>query len=275
LGLASAWSDYVDSSTQLNRYAIALDDLSTRAVIPRTVARELIAEFNSYNEDIELRVLRRQQDEIDVTLRSYRVVAVRVASGVEITNFSFSQSILSIQLGFGAAIGNSPFIPSQAVQITANNTAFSESVLQVISVYWFNGASFVRISDPLLTTSQSLSVNVRNLGIYQIRAVRIGSRFQLTQGSPYPRVITPNDPTQNNRVFFFFDNPTGEAVSGTIYDIRGAKVRDLQVDGLSPTSNSLVWDGRDSRGAVVPSGVYLYKIQAGKEKATGTVVVAR
>ena len=43
----------------------------------------------------------------------------------------------------------------------------------------------------------------------------------------------------------------------------------------SPTNTSIVWDGRDSNGAVVPSGVYIYKISAGKEKATGTVVVAR
>jgi flagellar hook assembly protein FlgD len=57
--------------------------------------------------------------------------------------------------------------------------------------------------------------------------------------------------------------------------MRGAKVRDLVVNSQSPTANSLVWDGHDSNGAVVPSGVYLYKIQSGKETKTGTVVVAR
>jgi flagellar hook assembly protein FlgD len=98
--------------------------------------------------------------------------------------------------------------------------------------------------------------------------------FALTRGSPYPRVITPNG-SENRRVFWFFDNPSDEVVTGTIYDIRGAKVRDLAVSGQSPTANSIVWDGHDMNGAVVPSGVYLYKIQAGKEKQTGTVVVAR
>ena len=59
------------------------------------------------------------------------------------------------------------------------------------------------------------------------------------------------------------------------YDIRGAKVRDLVMDSMSPTSNSIVWNGRDNQGAVVRSGVYIYKITSGKEKVTGTVVVAR
>ena len=135
--------------------------------------------------------------------------------------------------------------------------------------------SYIRLSDPVLTSAQAISVSVKNVGTYQIRATQISTVFTLTQNSPYPRVITPNDPSQNNRVFWFFDNPSGDPVSGTIYDIRGAKVRDLVVDGSSPTSNSLVWNGHDSRGAVVPSGVYLYKITAGKETTTGTVVVAR
>ena len=144
-----------------------------------------------------------------------------------------------------------------------------------MSVYWFNGGSYIRISDPVLTSNQALSVNVRNVGIYQIRATQLTTQFQLTQNSPYPRVITPNDPSQNNRVFWFFDNPSDNPVTGTIYDIRGAKVRDLVVNSQSPTANSLVWDGHDNRGAVVRSGVYLYKISAGKESQTGTVVVAR
>lgn len=273
-GLTSAWSDYVDSSVDTNRYAIASDDIETRFVMPRTVALELLSGNNLYHTDVEIQVLRRQQDETGLTLRSYRVAAIRLDSGAEITNFSFSQSLASMQMGYGAILGVSrPSGNSLSYRSTAG--AGAGSVAQIISIYWFNGGTVIRISDPLLTSGQALSVNVRNPGIYQIRAVKIANQFRLTQGSPYPRVITPNDPAENNRVFFFFDNPTDETVQGTIYDIRGAKVRDLQVDGLSPTANSLVWDGRDSRGAVVPSGVYLYKVSAGKEKVTGTVVVAR
>ena len=56
---------------------------------------------------------------------------------------------------------------------------------------------------------------------------------------------------------------------------RGAKVKDLVMDGMSPTPNSIVWNGRDNQGAVVRSGVYLYKITSGKERVTGTAAAGR
>jgi hypothetical protein len=273
--MVSAPSDYVDSTTQLNRYAIAPDDVQTRVVVPISLATELNSASNVYGEDLEIVLTRRQQDEVNVTLRSYHVGTYKVSSGVEIPMFAFSQTGIQVQLGLAAIFGAARPGSILFQQLQTVNPANAGSIAQIVSVYWFNGGSYIRISDPVLTSSQALSVTTRNVGTYQIRATQVTAVFNLTQGSPYPRVITPNDPSQNNRVFWFFDNPSGDVVSGTIYDIRGAKVRDLVMNGLSPTSNSIVWDGRDNNGAVVRSGVYLYKISSGKERVTGTVVVAR
>ncbi len=265
-GFTSAASDYVD--TLENRIVVAADDPTTRVVVPAALLHELNAGFNGYGEDVELVIVRRAQDEVDVTLRSYRVEAYLAQSGRPLPNFAFSRNDMQVQLGLGAILGTGHY-----------RTKFLDpgpgSIAQIVSVYWYNGAAYIRLSDPVLTSAQQIAVSVRNIGIYQVRATQIGTVFKLSQNSPYPRVITPNDPSQNNRVFWFFDNPSGDPVTGTIYDIRGAVVRDITFSSLSPTSNSLVWDGRDGNGAVVPSGVYLYKIQAGKESATGTVVVAR
>jgi hypothetical protein len=267
-GAMSVISDYVDSSPQMNRYAIAPDDITTRVVMPASVAAELDVGNNVYGDDLEIRLTQRPQDEVGVTLRSYDMEAYRVSSGVEVPYFAFAQTGMQVQLGLGAVLGAGRPLG----QVPAGTTA--GSITQIVSVYWFNGGSYIRISGPILTSDQALSVTVQNLGIYQIRATQIATTFQLTQGSPYPRVITPNG-AENHRVFWFFDNPSGNPVTGTIYDIRGAQVRGLAVNSQSPTPNCLVWDGRDNRGAVVPSGVYLYKIQAGNETHTGTVVVAR
>lgn len=268
--LSSELSDYVDSSAELNRILVAADDSTTRVVVPATLAFELNSEHNGLGEDLEIHLDRRLQDEVEVTLRSYRVGVRRVISGAEVPSFYFSSNNMQVQLGLGAVLGT-----GQLSGYTPTSQPAAGSIAQIVSVYWFNGAASIRLSDPILTSAQSISVNVRNIGVYQVRATQISTVFRLSQNSPYPRVITPNDASQNNRVFWFFDNPTGDSVSGTIYDIRGAKVCDLAVDGNSPTSNSLVWTGRDSNGSVVPSGVYIYKITSGKEKATGTVVVAR
>jgi hypothetical protein len=268
-GQPSALSDYLDSSSAQNRIAIASDDITTRVVMPRDAASYLIANNNPYGEDLQILLTHRPQDELNTTLRSYNITVVRAANGVAIPNFSFPQNNIDVQLGYGAVI-------SGTGQITINSpTKINAAILaQIISVYWFNGGSYVRVGSPILTLDQSISVTVRNLGIYQIRAATLGNSFRLTQGSPYPRVITPNG-AENRRVFWFYENPTGDPVRGEIFDIRGAHVRSLSFNGMSPTANSLVWDGHDDQGAVVPSGIYLYKISTTEQTVTGTVVVAR
>jgi hypothetical protein len=265
-GSVSALSDYLDA--QGNRYALAADDPSTRVVMPHDAALYLVKGNNPYGDDIEILLTHQPQDEVNVTLRSYLISARTVSTQQTLTPFSFPLSDVSVQLGFGAAVGSLHLSVSQRAAVT------SGSIAQIISVYWFNGSTYVQIGDPVLTSGQSIGVDVRNLGTYQLRAVTLGSHFQLTQGSPYPRVITPNG-AENRRVFFFFDNPMGDSVTGAIYDVRGAKVRDLQINSQSPTPNCLVWDGKDNQGSVVHSGVFLYKISTGQDTVTGTVVVAR
>jgi flagellar hook assembly protein FlgD len=46
-----------------------------------------------------------------------------------------------------------------------------------------------------------------------------------------------------------------------IYNILGQLVREIKISTFSsPISNSLYWDGRDSRGLEVPAGVYFYEV---------------
>jgi len=272
-GNSSAASDYVDSSSDLNRYVIASEDINTRVVIPGTLAIELNYESNGTGDDYEIIPIHQPQNENTTTLKSYLFQVQNARTGQTVIGFAFSQAVADVQVSY-ALSGTSTIGLSQKVNNLVNSGQQAQAVAQVISLYWFNGSSFIRVGGTVLLQNQALMVTAKNLGLYEIQAVSLPTSFALTRGSPYPRVITPNG-AENHRVFWFFDNPANDEVDGTIYDIRGAKVRDLGVSSQSPTANSLVWDGRDNRGAVVPSGVYLYKIQAGKERTTGTVVVAR
>ena len=62
-------------------------------------------------------------------------------------------------------------------------------------------------------------------------------------------------------------------MDGRIYDLNSAFVADMKPGPVQDAS--LVWDGKDDRGRVVPMGVYLYKVTIGNESVTGTIVVAR
>lgn len=100
--------------------------------------------------------------------------------------------------------------------------------------------------------------------------IAIGS---LTLTSVYPRIFSPNGDGWNDKATFHFDNPELLPVSGTVYDLSGARVADLS-PGNDPMS-VLSWDGKDSSGQRVAGGIYLYEIDFQGKHATGTVVVAR
>src|SRR5450755_502298 len=87
------------------------------------------------------------------------------------------------------------------------------------------------------------------------RSISIGD---LTLTGVYPRIFTPNGDGFNDKVGFHFDNPEDLPVTGTIYNLAGSQVANLQ--GGSDPSSLLLWDGKDSSGHTAPSGIYLYQI---------------
>ena len=95
----------------------------------------------------------------------------------------------------------------------------------------------------------------------------------LTLTSVKCRIFTPNGDGANDKARFEFDNPEQLPVTGTVYDLSGARVSDLQ-PGSDPTT-VLLWDGKDSGGQTVAGGIYIYQIIFEGKTATGTVVVAR
>ena len=102
-------------------------------------------------------------------------------------------------------------------------------------------------------------------------ATSLGS---LTLTEVKARIFTPNGDGYNDKARFEFDNPELLPVSGTVYDIHGARVADLVGATASPYE-ALLWDGKDDGGQTVPGGIYIYQIEYQGEKATGTVVVSR
>ena len=87
------------------------------------------------------------------------------------------------------------------------------------------------------------------------------------------RILTPNGDGRNDKARFEFDNPEQLPITGTVYDLSGARVSDLQ-PGADPTT-VLLWDGKNSDGQTVAGGIYIYQIIFEGKTATGTVVVAR
>jgi flagellar hook assembly protein FlgD len=62
-------------------------------------------------------------------------------------------------------------------------------------------------------------------------------------------------------------------VNLAVYDLQGRLVRQLLESSPGGGSHSVVWDGLDSHGARVASGIYLYRLTSGDASLTGKMTL--
>jgi len=86
---------------------------------------------------------------------------------------------------------------------------------------------------------------------------RIPAGFLLKQN--YPNPFNPS-----TSISFSLNNETPLRTTLIIYDILGQKIKTLLDQELSSGQYDKVWNGKNDRGKVVPSGIYIYRLQAGK-----------
>jgi len=79
-------------------------------------------------------------------------------------------------------------------------------------------------------------------------------QFELAQNAPNP--FNPQTQIQ-------FSLPEAGHARLQIFDLRGRLVKTLINGPRNAGTQSVIWDGRDARGARVSSGVYVYRLQSG------------
>jgi gliding motility-associated-like protein len=90
------------------------------------------------------------------------------------------------------------------------------------------------------------------------------------------KVITPNNDGVNDFICLKIPNPYFADIEGKIFDFWGGLIRELTPD---ENKESFRWEGKDSGGNLVLSGIYFYQIicyePGGKKIYSGTIIVAR
>ena len=93
---------------------------------------------------------------------------------------------------------------------------------------------------------------------------------------PEQYVLEQNHPNPfNPETEICFQIPEERRVQMTIYNIRGQVIRQLVEQSYQAGSHVIMWDGRDEFNSNVPSGIYLYRMQAGEFVTTKKMILAR
>lgn len=72
-----------------------------------------------------------------------------------------------------------------------------------------------------------------------------------------------------------FNLPEPSAISINIYNVTGQKVKSIREDILPAGNNTISWNGMDDNGKAVSSGMYLFKMQAGKYSSTKKMILMK
>ncbi len=112
-----------------------------------------------------------------------------------------------------------------------------------------------------------------------IKTIEQGQEKSLASGlksNPINYALYQNFPNPfNPETSIRFDLPRNEYVSVTIYNAISQEIRSLANRNYTAGSHSVLWDGRDSAGNPVPSGIYFYRIQAGSFSQIMKMVLLR
>ncbi|HPG40075.1 MAG TPA: M1 family aminopeptidase [bacterium] len=102
------------------------------------------------------------------------------------------------------------------------------------------------------------------------------TRVQQCPESPTRLYLYPNYPNPfNPETRIDFEAPERCFVTLQVFNLLGVEVAELVREYKNPGTYSVMWDGRDSFGKAVPSGVYIYKISAGNHQASQKMLLMR
>jgi len=119
--------------------------------------------------------------------------------------------------------------------------------------YWYK----ITVSGPL---------GEESYGPIEARAVGVPTAYRVDE--PFPN---PFNPVCTIR----YEIPESGQVKLTVFDVSGKVVRALVNDWKTPGAYTQVWDGRGEYGDLLPSGVYLYRLEANRFSVTDKIVLLK
>ena len=270
-GNLSAESLFADSSPQANVIFVGPDGESS-VTMPSEVNNLLRPAFNKYGVALTLDFVETPVPNDEAIVRDVQLRLIRGDTRLPVDDLGFTVPNATIAIGYASVNGEIV----RGSPLSLRSAAMSGVTPQSLSLFWNNGETFVKVGGANDDANHTLSLRTSYLGEYQLRIAAASTVLNLDRSNVYPRIITPNGDGLNDRVYFVLENPNNATVTGEIFDKDGRSVATLPDPSLTGgIGTTMVWDGRDRDGNVVPGGVYIYRIEGEGRKFTGTVGVAK
>ena len=118
---------------------------------------------------------------------------------------------------------------------------------------WLEGWSYLSVAEVLSTDNDKSSIIVQELKLH----------------GNYPNPFNPSTKI-NFELSGYHDN-----VTFTVFNVMGQIVNEISFSNTLPGMQVINWDGINSNGASVPSGIYFYQVQAGDLSAMGKMTLVK
>ena len=87
------------------------------------------------------------------------------------------------------------------------------------------------------------------------------------------RSVSPNPFSSSTSVVF--QSPGLSSMTFQVFDVAGRLVRTQSIGNSPAGRHTIAWDGRDSQGAELTSGVYFIRLRGAEQQASAKVVLVR
>ncbi|MFO7626181.1 MAG: FlgD immunoglobulin-like domain containing protein, partial [Candidatus Fermentibacteraceae bacterium] len=85
--------------------------------------------------------------------------------------------------------------------------------------------------------------------------------------------VSPNPFSSSTSVVF--QSPGLSSMTFQVFDIAGRLVRTQSIGNSPAGQHTITWDGRDSQGAELASGVYFIRLRGAEQQASAKVLLVR
>lgn len=258
-----------------------LPDCASQVVIGEELTSKLLKGTNGLSQDIYIKRSYHTEQNGGEVLQTVEFSPLSDGA-TPVNGFAFSKPVRVVMRyqvdGQGAptpataqALAQDAEAALKGLSLQGFGTAAASGDPKDLGIYWNDGKDYKKLYGQVDANQQTVTVETPNLGQFQVRRVFRDAAATFDLSNITTRVVTPNGDGKNDLMIMVFDNPRGAAITGKIYDLRGAYVATM---APGPLPNSLQWDGM-MNGKVVTSGVYIYQVEGDGKLFNGTMVIAR